>query len=308
MITKIKRLLAGLSLSLFVILIEGIGLTLKAQHLSINMAHLGGYNAVSNPAFSLIQAEGNISLIGKRQWVGMDGAPSAVWANAHLGLKAIGATAGFQFNQQSIGVEKHTEAAFYFAKSIRLSEKDYIGLALKAGLVHFNGHYSRLDPIDQAFMDDINEHDALLGVGFIFYRPNVFYIGASMPRFTSGGIGIFGDTKYNFQNQYLFSGGYLQGLGASFSLRPSLIVSYIPNLGTTLDASAMLFAKQTIGLGIGIQSEGDLSTKIQVYLKGIGVGYNYQFNSKNRPLNRHINNSTHEIGLSFNFNRNPSLL
>lgn len=306
--TKITRLLSCLFLSFFVLLIEGIGLPLKAQHLSTNLAHLGGYNTVINPAFSLIEPEGNISIIGKHQWVGMDGAPSAVWANAHYGLKAIGATAGFQFNQQSVGVDKHTEAAVYFAKSIRLSEKDYIGLALKAGVIHFNGHYSSLDPNDQSFMEDLNEHDALLGIGFTYYRPNALYLGVSMPRFTSGAIGVFGDTKYNFQNQYLFSGGYIQALGASFSLRPSLILSYIPNLGTTFDASAMLIAKQSIGLGFGIQSEGDVSTKIQLFLKGFSVGYNYQFNAKNQPLNRHINNSTHEIGLSYNFNSKPSLL
>lgn len=282
--------------------------TAQAQTIFLSHSHAGGFTTSVNPALSLMNPEGTIALIGRQQWVGVEGAPKTFWGSGHLGLGRIGATTGLQFSQESLGVERQTEASLFFAKSIRLSEKDYIGLSLNAGLVHFDARYSSLDGSDQAFNQDINEADMLLGMGAVFYRPEAFYVGISVPRLTSGGIGAFGDTRYNFENQYFFTGGFLLPLGESFHLRPSLIVAHTKSMGTEFDGSAMLFAHRTVGLGIGARTQGDLSGKLQINYSGFGIGYSYQFNPQNKPLQRHINNSTHEVGLSFSFGKTQRLL
>lgn len=282
--------------------------TLCAQTIFLNHSHAGSFTTSVNPALSLLYPEGNIAIIGRQQWVGMEGAPKAYWGSGHLGLTRLGAATGLQFGHESIGVERQTEVSLFFAKSIRLSQKDYIGLSLNAGLVHYDARYSGLDGVDQAFRQDINESDALLGMGAVFYRPDAFYMGISIPRFTSGGIGAFGDTRYNFENQYFLTGGFLLPLGQSFHLRPSLIVAHSTSIGTTVDGSAMIFARQIIGVGIGARTQGDLSGKLHINYSGFGIGYSYQFNPQNQPLNRHINNSTHEIGLSYSFNGKQRLL
>jgi len=282
--------------------------TLHAQQIALSHSHNSGFNTAVNPALSLMNEKGHISFIGRHQWVGLEGAPTAYWGHAHLGLQKLGATAGVQFSKDHVGVEKQSQVSLYFAKSIRISENEYLGMSLSAGLVHFDARYSSLDGTDPLFSQDLNEADALLGVGITLFRPEKYYIGLSIPRYISGGIGAFGDTKYNFENQYFLSSGYLFSTGSNFHIKPSLILAYSNTTKLTFDGSALVFAQRTVGFGLGIRSQGELSGKLQVNYAGLGLGYSYQFNPKSQPLNRYITNSSHEIGLTYSFSGNQGLL
>lgn len=288
----------------------GISSSIRAQHLTFDHAHFVPFGSGVNTALSLMQPQGAVSVVGRQQWAGLDGAPRAVWGQAHLGISRFGATSGVQFRQQSVGVERLTEASAFFAKSIRLSEQDYLGLSLQAGVIHMDANLSGLDDRDPAFRTDIKETDMLLGVGLVYYRPEVFYVGMSLPRLTQGGVGLFGDPNYHFDNHYHLTAGFLWPLGSAeeFHLRPSVLVSHASSFGTTLDGSVMVFAQRRFGLGVGARTQGDLSGKLQFRLSGLTVGYNYQFHPGNQALNRQINNSTHEIGLSYAFGSLAGLL
>lgn len=280
----------------------------KAQTIALSHAHSGGFTTLVNPAFSLMHGKGSLSFIGRQQWVGLEGAPKVYWGHAHLGLSSLKAATGIQFGQDNVGVEKQTQVSLFFAKSIRLSEKDYLGMSLSAGLIHFDARYSGLDGTDPSFQQDINESDALLGMGITLYRPEHYYVGVSIPRFTSGGVGLFGNINYHFENQYFLSAGYLHPIGENIHIKPSLILSHKNSTKTTVDASAMVFAKRAVGIGLGLRSQGDLSGKLHINYAGIGIGYSYQFNPKNQPLNRYINNTSHEIAVSYNFDEIQGLL
>lgn len=280
----------------------------RAQTIFLNHTHYGDFATSINPSLSLLAPQGSLSFVGRQQWVGMEGAPSAYLGNGHIGFERIGATVGLQLRQDKIGVERHSEISMSFSKAIRISERDYIGMSLSAGLVQFAARYSSLDAVDPNFRDDIIESDALIGVGAVIYRPEVYYVGLSLPRVTNGGVGAFGDARYNFENHYFVTAGYLWPMGETLHLRPSVILAYTGNTGVEVDASAMVFARGTIGLGLGVRSQGDLSGLLRFNFSGLGVGYSYQVNPRNQPLNRQINNSTHEIGLSYAFGGKQRLL
>src|SRR3546814_15316594 len=72
---------------------------------------------------------GEVSVIGRRQWVGMDGAPTVFWGSGHIGLQRSGATTGITIRHESMAVEKLTEASAFFAKSVRISATEYLGLS-----------------------------------------------------------------------------------------------------------------------------------------------------------------------------------
>lgn len=267
----------------------------------------GQLRTVVNPAASLMHVDGEVSLIGRRQWVGIDGAPSVLWGSGHAGLPNIGATAGINIRHESLAVEKLTEASAFFAKSVRISESEYLGLALNAGVSYMEGNYSGLDPIDPTVREDIRETDALVGFGIMLYRPEKYYVGLSLPRLMLGNLGLTGDSRYNFRNSYHLMAGALFDMGRDFQLRPSLLVTYSESLRPQAEASAMFFVKRVFGIGLNIRSYGDLAGMAQLNFSGFGIGYSYQFNPRNEPLNRSINNSTHEIGVSYRFGDNSLL-
>lgn len=259
---------------------------------------------VLNPAATLIHQGGEIATLGRRQWVGIEGAPTVLWGSGYAGFSSLGATAGINIRHESLAVEKLTEASAFFAKAVRISEHEYVGLSLNAGITHLNGKFSQLDPADPAFRDDVIETDALVGFGVVLYRPDRYYVGLSMPRLMLGNLGVDEDNRYNFRNQYHVVAGALFGLGGSgtFHLRPALLATYAENLRPQFEVSAMVFASRMIGVGLNARNHGELAGMLQFNIAGLGLSYAYQFNPKHEAMNQRIENTTHEIGLSYRFN------
>ncbi|WP_257658766.1 PorP/SprF family type IX secretion system membrane protein [Parapedobacter lycopersici] len=275
-------------------------LTLHAQQPLTYTQH-GQLRTSLNPAASLLHMEGEVAVVGRRQWVGIDGAPTAFWGSGHMGFGSFGATAGVNIRHERLAVEKLTEASAFFAKGIRISESEYVGLSLNAGIAYHDGRFSQLDPADPAFREDITETDALVGFGVMLYRPSRYYVGLSLPRLMLGNLGVTGDSRYNFRNQYHLSAGALFGLGADFNFRPALLVTYAGNLRPQADVQAMFFVKEIFGLGMNVRTYGDLAGMAEFHFGGFGVGYSYQFNPGNEPQNRRVGNTTHELGLNYRF-------
>ena len=274
--------------------------TVNAQQPLTHTQH-GQLRTVINPAASLMSQEGEVSVVGRRQWVGMEGAPTAFWGSGHMGFERFGATAGLSIRHERMAVEKLTEASAFFAKSVRISETEYVGLSLNAGMSYMDGRFSQLDPMDPAFREDVRETDALVGFGVMLYRPGRYYVGLSLPRLMLGSLGVTGSSRYNFRSIYHLTAGAEFGLGPDFQFRPSLLVTYAESLRPQAEISALVFIKRTFGVGMNVRSYGDLAAMAQFNFAAFGLGYSYQFNPGNQPLSRRINNTTHEIGLSYRF-------
>lgn len=261
-----------------------------------------------NAASSLLSPGGEVSIIGRRQWVGMEGAPTVYWGSGHVGMPGMGATAGVNVRHESLAVEKLTEASLFFAKGVRISETEYLGLSLNAGFSYMDGRFSQLDPADPAFREDVRETDALVGFGLMVYRPDRYYVGLSLPRMMLGTLGVTGESRYNFRNVYHLTAGAWFDMGVDFQFRPSLLVTYSESLRPQAEVGAMVFAKRIIGLGVNVRSYGNMAGMLQVNAGSLGLGYSYQFGTRNSPLNRGISNNTHEIGIHYRFGRADSRL
>lgn len=284
------------------------GTTLQAQQPLTHTQH-GQLRTVLNPAASLMHPDGEVSVIGRRQWVGLDGAPSVFWGSGHVGFNRFGATAGINIRHESMAVEKLTEASAFFAKSVRISETEYVGVSLNAGFSYMDGRFSQLDPQDPAFGQDVKETDALVGFGVMLYRPERYYVGLSLPRLMLGNLGVGGgDSRYNFRNLYHLTAGALFHMGTDFQFRPSVLVTYSESLRPQAEASALFFVKKVFGVGLNVRSYGEIAGMAQFYFGGFGLGYSYQFGTRNEVRHRSINNNTHEIGLSYRFGGTQGLL
>lgn len=261
----------------------------------------GQLRTILNPAASLMLGGGEVSILGRRQWVDMEGAPTVFWGSGHVGFADFGATAGINLRHEQLAIERLTEVAAFFAKGIRISDLEYLGLSLNAGVAYHNGRFSLLDPQDPAFREDVIETDAPVGFGVMLYRPERYYVGLSLPRLMLGNLGVGNDARYSFRNQYHLTAGALFPMGVDFHFRPSLLVTYAENLRPQIEGSALVFIKSVFGMGMNVRSYGDLAGVAQFNFSGLGIGYSYQFNPRNEPLNRRISNTTHEIGLSYRF-------
>lgn len=283
-----------------------LALASNAQQ-GITYTQHGQIRNMLNPAASLIQGDGEITIVGRRQWVGLDGAPSIFWGGGHFGLKNFAATAGLNFRHESLAVEKQTEVSAYFAKSVRIAAHEYVGVSLNAGAVYHQGNFSQLDPQDPAFSENIRETEALVGFSVMLYRPDRYYVGLSLPRLMLSNLGVGTDNRYNFRNQYFLSAGALFELNDDFHAKPALLIAYAENQRPQADISAVVFVKRTFGVGANVRSYGEIGLISQLYFGPLGIGYSYQFNPNNQPLNRRIGNTTHEVSLGYRFGKKASV-
>src|SRR5690606_19820692 len=199
-----------------ILTVMALGAGMAALHAQQAMTHTqhGELRTVVNPAASLLHQQGEVSMIGRRQWVGVEGAPTVFWGSGHIGFESLGATAGINIRHEGLAVEKLTEASAFFAKSVRISETEYVGVSLNAGVSYLDGRFSQLDPADPAFREDVKETDALVGFGVVLYRPEKYYVGLSLPRLMLGNLGAGGgDSRYKFTNFYHLTAGALFDMG-----------------------------------------------------------------------------------------------
>lgn len=267
----------------------------RAQH-GVSYNQFGQLRNSFNNSLSTMDKHGSYSLLGRSQWVGLDGAPKSVWASGNYAIKPIALTIGMDLKHAGLGVVNETEVTAYAAKAVRLSEDEYLSLSMGGGLIHFKGNYNQLDGTDPAFRDNINETNGILSISTAYYREDKYYFGISMPRFS---LMRDQNREYEFRNIYYITGGALFRLDEAFHLRPSFLVSHMDKLTPRYDLSVLLFMGKKIGLGMGVQNQGDLSALMQLNFGDFGLGYSYQFSPKSNTLNQRISNNTHEVGLRY---------
>lgn len=268
----------------------------KAQH-GVSYNQFGQLRNTFNSSLSTMDMQGSFSMLGRSQWTGVDGAPKSIWASGNIGLQKALLSIGLDAKHAALGVTKETELAAYAAKAVRISENEYISLSMGGGFIHFQGNYSSIDDQgDPSFRDDIQETNGFLSISTSLYRPDRYYVGVSMPRFSLNRRENF---DYEFANIYYITAGALIGLDDMFHIRPSLLVSHMDGQDPRYDLSTLVFIARRIGLGMGIQNQGDLSALMQLNFGDFGVGYSYQFSPNSHTLNQRISTNTHEVGVRY---------
>lgn len=261
-----------------------------------------------NATYSLLDKAGAVHALVRKQWVGIEGAPSTLIANGHLPIPSFGAAAGLNIMHDEFGPEKMTEVSAFLAKSVRLSENEYLAASMGFGVRRYEARYSNLDPRDPLFQDDILETVGTLGLGVMFFMPEKFYMGVSVPRisFRELGRASIEDSRY-FRNHYYLMAGYLGSLGENLKIKPAILASYAANVPLLADLSATLYLKEVLGLGLNYRTNNEMGAILSVFLNNrLRLGYSYQFGLSSYRFGQ-MNDGTHEITLRYRFGEGDML-
>ncbi|OOQ59064.1 PorP/SprF family type IX secretion system membrane protein [Mucilaginibacter pedocola] len=251
-----------------------------------------------NPAYSLLDKAGNVNILGRRQFVGIDGAPTSLLMSASFPLENIGASAGLFLVNDKFAVENQTEVNGFFAKSIQLASSSYLSVSLNAGIRSYVANYSILDPSDPQFSQDVRETKPNIGFGVMFYGDN-YYIGVSVPELSFRNLGTASVQQANYlRSHYYFSGGVLLKLNEDVHLKPASLVSYLQGSPVVADFSGTVILKEQLGLGLNYRTNKQVAGIISVNANSFKVGYSYQFGTSSSNLGGY-NNATHEVSISY---------
>ena len=185
---------------------------------------------IINPAYAGSRDVLSFFLSGRRQWMGIEGAPVYETVSLHSLLKndKVGLGLSGQFLQY--GYTKATSVYTDYAYHIRLGGGK-LSMGLRAGLDMSNTDYSgitTIDPSDPAFVN--NDKPYILpnvGTGFYYYAKK-FFAGVAVPSFLSYVKNSTGEISFNTFQEFdiLATAGALITFSDKFRFKPSVLVDY----------------------------------------------------------------------------------
>ena len=256
---------------------------------------------ILNPAYAGSKGITSLGLLGRTQWVGVDGAPQTATLSLHSPVgRAVGI--GLSVIHDEIGPVKENNVFADFSYTINTSEKGSLAFGLKAGVSFLDvGDLTSIDP--DPLNIPIHQTSPNFGAG-IFYYTSKYYLGLSAPNFLEtrhlekkGGIVTTASEKMH----YFLTSGYVFDLTENLKLKPSTMIKAASGAPLSVDLSANLLVSEKFELGLSYRFDDSISGILGFNVNDdFRIGYAYDYTTSKFG---NFNNGSHELMLLFDFNR-----
>jgi type IX secretion system PorP/SprF family membrane protein len=251
-----------------------------------------------NPAYAGSHESMSITALARKQWLGMDGAPSTQTFAVHTPVpnKKIGL--GLLFTHDNAGPISQYSLKFAYAYRIPLGSGK-LSMGLQGDLVNYNTRFSSLylgpDVQDPSFAGDVNKFMFDFGAG-LYYYTSKFYMGFSVPQLLS----IETDDNYNLSQHYFLNSGYVFTLNRSLKLKPNILLKAVQGAPLDVDLNTNLLIKDVLWVGASYRSFETVSALVELQLTDqLRFGYAYDFPASSQLGN--VSAGSHEIMLNYRF-------
>lgn len=263
-----------------------------------------------NPAYAGTWESMSFMVLGRNQWVGIDGAPQTYTFSMQAPFKNEKFALGLNLISDKVGFEKRFYMFADYSYMLQVTEKSRLRLGLKGGFTSYSNNlleYETNAPgsgtYDPAFQGEISRKFVPnFGIGAFLYSNN-YYVGFSIPKILSN------DFENNYNNysvtfemrHYYLVAGYVFNLGENLKFKPATLVkaSFSPEASSPIqaDLSANFLIKERVWLGASYRTGDSFGFIAQLLInQKLRVGYAYDYTISNL---QHFNSGTHEIMVSY---------
>jgi type IX secretion system PorP/SprF family membrane protein len=287
-----------------IILLQFAGQLNAQQDPQYSMHMLNGMSIHPGYAGSLGGLSANV--LYRNQWVGFDGAPKTISANAQLRYFRDQLGTGVSVFNDKIGVFNRSSMNIAQAYHVRLDMLT-VSFGLQASLEQFSANLVDVNPVligDDKFAGNIAKSIVNFGSGVYVYSDK-FWFGASMPHFLkSKWSEVDGSNSYLSNHLFLSTGGVLD-LGVA-QLKPSMMLKKAGVLDREVDApfqmefGCSVYAMSKFGLGFNYRLRDAIIYLAEFQINdNFKLAYGYDQTVSNL---RGYSNGTHEILMRYSFN------
>lgn len=256
---------------------------------------------VLNPAYAGSKGITSIGLLGRTQWVGVEGAPRTVTLSMHSPIgRAVGI--GLSVIHDEIGPVKEDNIYADFSYTIFTSSTGRLAFGLKAGVTFMD--VRELEMVDPDPLNiPIHKTSPNFGAG-VYYYTDKFYVGLSAPNFLEtkhlekeGGVVSTASDKMH----YFLTSGYVFDIADNLKLKPSTMIKATAGAPISVDLSLNLVVDEKVELGLSHRFDDSISALVGFQVNDdFRVGYAYDYTTTRFG---NFNSGSHEIMLLFDFNR-----
>lgn len=266
-----------------------------------------------NPAIAGVDDQIVVSGIVRKQWFGMNGAPSTQFLSTHLPVVSwfdrfdrpgrisypTGLSSGLMFSNDVIGAHRFSRVSVPVAARIRLTRSGIrLSLGLRADGYQYLSTYSDLSASDpESYVDDANVYNFDFAAGMYCYHTN-WFAGLSMVN-----IRGFSPETYELplKPQYFLTGGYAYKLNKEILLRVTSLATLVEKSPLSITVTPAVIIQENIETGLSYRYDDMIGAFIAYNpYNTIKVGYWYEYAVG--PKHSNVG-SSHEIFFQVSFDR-----
>ncbi len=257
-----------------------------------------------NPGYAGSADVMNGTVLARRQWIGIDGAPATNSLLAHTPMRTKAIGLGLSVVDDRIGPSKSTGVFADFAYRIKVKKNTRLAFGLKAG---FNSMRMRMSSVPGTDANDpIYQQDIRGGLrpnfGFgLYYWGKKGYVGLSTPKLLREDLIARtenGDVRaFREEHHYFLIAGYVFALSPEVKFRPSALVKTVAGAPLSADLSANFLFMEKLWAGAAYRTAKEVSGIFSYQITDqLRAGYAYDF-SLSRLSSQH--GGSHEVMLSY---------
>ena len=247
------------------------------------------FNGLSiNPAYAGVRGTPSITAMYRKQWMGIEGAPTTFTFSADAPIRNEKMALGLNVVQDKIGISNNLMAHLVYAYHIRFANDGKLSLGLQAGINQFKADYSSVETsytpgqIDAAFGYSTTSLFPNFGFGAYYYTGR-FFIGAGVPKMIKNNLSgtnspTLDFTSYpNRQNRHLFfTTGYSFDMSPDWVLKPSMLMKGVHGAPLEVDVNLNAWWQDKVGAGVSYRTADALVAMLQFQVQDeLQFGYAY---------------------------------
>jgi len=255
-----------------------------------------------NPAYAGNRAVNSITTLFRKQWVGIEDAPTTCSLSWDRRLDGSNVGYGLQIYHDQLGIE--TTSGFQAFYSFRIAfRKSFLSFGLSGGMLNYRALFSTVTTTvggDPVFQENVNSWLPTAGIG-ILYATNNWYTALSIPALLETKINSI-QTKVvtSADNHYFLTGGYIFEVSDVLKLKPSVLLKAVKAAPLQCDFNLNAWIHDVVGLGASYRTGDALIGIFELQISPeFRLGYAYDYTISN--LQRY-NKGTHELMLRYEFN------
>lgn len=260
------------------------------------------YNmAIINPAYAGSRGVPSIGILGRTQWVGVEGAPRTATLSVSSPVgRAVGLGLSVLYDQ--IGPAKESNIYADFSYTIFTGEEGRLAFGVKGGVSFLDvGYLDYVDP--DPLNEPVHQTSPNFGAGMYYYTDK-FYVGLSVPNFLETRHFEDNDGYVSTSSEkmhYFLTAGYVFDIADNLKLKPSTMVKAASGAPVSVDLSANLLVNEMFEVGLSYRIDDSISGLVGFQVNpDFRIGYAYDYTTTNFG---DYNSGSHEIILLFELNR-----
>ena len=268
-----------------------------------------------NPAYAGAKDGLSLNAFYRNQWVRIDDAPKSIVLSAHdrFGKKGRDKKDGLGvfLEYDQAGVDSRTSVYGSYSYRFKAGERGYLSAGIQGGFVFHQAILTDVITPEEVYDEAFSQNESYMlpnfGAGLYYYNDKS-YVGFSIPH-------LIGYQRFNQDSQasrlrgayreYLVTAGTSYKLNENITLKPSLLIKYIPaQPPVEFDINASMLIKEAVWLGITLRSNEVIkpeSVNFQIAYqgpKGMRIGYAYDHMLKSIG---YYTSGSHEVMIGFDF-------